>query len=60
MSLTLPSHGLRHGEASRTRNVPTAPAQEQRAAETASPQMLVFAWIWLGVIAYFALHAAFN
>jgi hypothetical protein len=34
---------------------------EQRAEiEGASSQMIVFACIWTAVIAYFALHAAFN
>jgi hypothetical protein len=55
MSLILPSYGIRHAE---TRAPETA--EDKPAAETVSPAMLVLAWIWTGLIAYFALHAALN
>jgi hypothetical protein len=35
-------------------------ADERLAAENASPNMVVCAWIWTAVIAYFALQAVFN
>ena len=55
MSLILPSYGIRHAE---TRTPETA--EDKPAAETVSPAMLVFSWIWTGLITYFAVQAALH
>jgi hypothetical protein len=43
-----------------TERVSEAAAEEKIAAESASPNMVVFAWIWTAVIAYFALQAVLS
>jgi hypothetical protein len=58
MSISLPSHRIGRSETRAARHV-SRPAADAGSTGT-SPQLLVFAWIWAAVIAYFAVQGALG